>query len=572
MIPINNELLVGENDFVSAKMQFVDGENGFSINIKIKNISNLAIPRVFLRLGIDSYMCSYPEWNEQYFPTLLRCERTHFYGYYSTPTGKILALASPDPVISWSHDYNIAIYGNQKHVGHRIYTSCLDLINGYPQPEHHPQSSVFNPGEVCILHLTLRKFNSLDEFSGFVAEITDAPTINLKKYTLEIGEKLLLESDSTCRFFSDNGTEVFNKSSLTINPGRYIITAKRDSKISETSVYVRKDWSWYLIQAARAAQYAPQKASTHMESWLGYFSAFYAALYYPEYSNLDVLLDDFNKTFSLMMNLETGELYDFCDPNRIQNISMAVSLLTLVYRVCKDEKYLLCASKLADRIISLQSEDGAYRSYNVHYTCVSYIAKSLMEYYEVAINLPDFADSAQKCRDSICAAIKNLVELEDNIQTEGEITFEDGMISCEVLQLALFALQFPELSDERIVSLAEKLLRKHRCLEQQNVPDCRQRGCTIRFWESMYDVLIQRNFINSPHGWTAWKVYGTYYLYLLTGKLEYLIDTFDTLGACVQCVDINSGKLRWGFISDPCVCAEVLYQREWRKFGKKVFG
>lgn len=89
-------------------------------------------------------------------------------------------------------------------------------------------------------------------------------------------------------------------------------------------------------------------------------------------------------------------------------------------------------------------------------------------------------------------------------------------------------------------------------------------GGTLRFWESQYDVLLLPNMMNSPHGWTSWKTYATWYLYLLTGKEEYLVQTMNTVGACMQVIDAG-GRLRWGFVPDPHVRAEQFGTRtHWR--------
>ena len=87
--------------------------------------------RAGLRLGLDTYMERFPEWNRILFPTCLRCEQTHFWGTCMSPEGTILGLASPDPVASWSLVYNRASYGDW---GHRIYTLNLDLLNAPPLP------------------------------------------------------------------------------------------------------------------------------------------------------------------------------------------------------------------------------------------------------------------------------------------------------------------------------------------------------------------------------------------------------------------------------------------------------
>ena len=62
------------------------------------------------------------------------------------------------------------------------------------------------------------------------------------------------------------------------------------------------------------------------------------------------------------------------------------------------------------------------------------------------------------------------------------MTFEDGMISCEALQIAFFALHADD--EEARASLTEKaeyIMRKHRCLVQTFAPDARIRGCPCGF-------------------------------------------------------------------------------------------
>jgi len=51
-----------------------------------------------LKLGIDTYMDKFPDWFGKYFPTLMRNEKTHFYGYLQTPSGHTLGLVSQQPL------------------------------------------------------------------------------------------------------------------------------------------------------------------------------------------------------------------------------------------------------------------------------------------------------------------------------------------------------------------------------------------------------------------------------------------------------------------------------------------
>ena len=92
-------------------------------------------------MGIDTYMDKYPDWFGKYFPTLMMNEKTHFYGYLQTPSGHTLGVVSPQPVASWSVDYNLGYQDPAPHwfMGHRIESLNLDLMNALPLPQHCPQ-------------------------------------------------------------------------------------------------------------------------------------------------------------------------------------------------------------------------------------------------------------------------------------------------------------------------------------------------------------------------------------------------------------------------------------------------
>jgi hypothetical protein len=97
----------------------------------------------------------------------------------------------------------------------------------------------------------------------------------------------------------------------------------------------------------------------------------------------------------------------------------------------------------------------------------------------------------------------------------------------------------------------------HRCLSQILIPDSRMNGGSLRYWESQYDILTPPNMMNSPHGWSAWRIYGLWYLYLLTGQESALGQVQNALGSCVQVIDPDTGELRWGFVPDPYTRASV---------------
>jgi hypothetical protein len=166
----------------------------------------------------------------------------------------------------------------------------------------------------------------------------------------------------------------------------------------------------------------------------------------------------------------------------------------------------------------------------------------------------NLAAAYQRHYDSAKRAMDFLVRMKDNLTTEGQNTFEDGMISCAGMQLGLFALlQKDSEQRDKYGEAARKMMMAHRCLEQLLIPDSRMNGATLRFWEAQYDVLMggSRNMMNSPHGWSAWLIPGLWYQYLLTGEEEWLQKAMNAMGSCVQVIDSQSGNLRWAFVPDP---------------------
>ena len=73
----------------------------------------------------------------------------------------------------------------------------------------------------------------------------------------------------------------------------------------------------------------------------------------------------------------------------------------------------------------------------------------------------------------------------------------------------------------------------------------------MRYWEAQYDVQMLPNMFNSPHGWSGWRGYATYYAYLLTGDERWLIETYNAMGAFSNLIDYKTGDLRWAFVVDP---------------------
>ena len=507
------------------------------IQISIKSEKEVLLKRLGLRLGIDTYMDKYPDWDEKYFPTALRCEKKGFWSCFMSPLGKIISVCSPSEIVSWKHEYARAGID----VGHRIYTSCVEFVNTYKNPKRHPVSrDCVNETPIEIeLYMTCPK--SERDMYEFIETYANIHVPEISKFTLEPGEKLVVDGDMWNGKLQDG------------------VNVLKEDGLAEVSVFVRKDWFYYLDQARKSAEVCQQKPGTHCESWYGFFSRVLYATIIQNKQYTETLCSEFAEFFEVLTERVNGvcQMKKEALPNRLQNLSAMISLLADFYELTGKSAYLDDANDMAEYLMSLQGEDGSYRKDNIHYTCVIYPAKSMLE-LAIAEQKAGRLEQSGMHYESAYRAIKNLELFLDNIETEGQMTFEDGMISCESLQLGFLAMLLSDEEEKKhLAEAAELVLRKHRCLEQQFLPDCRVRGCTARFWEARYDLNFFANMMNAPHGWTSWKIYATYYLYMLTGNITYLKDTMDTLGACMQCVDEN-GVLHWGYVVDPCIVGERL--------------
>ena len=554
-------------DDVAARLKYHREPSFLTFEISMKNngAEVFAPVKAGIAVGVDTYMDQYPHWLTKFFPTLLMNEKTHFYGYFQSPQGQVLGIASPDPIASWSVDYNLSYYDIPPHwfYGHRIESVNLDLINTLPLPEHNPQDMwKLEPGEERTWKVSLVPVTSLESFDQEMAEATGLPMISMDRTSYMPGET------ATFTIFADSTPEVVMDASFKVaeiakgqwlveanmhKAGRYDVTVTAGDYQSSAVILVNDSWAEVLKDARQAALDNHQKPSSHVESWYGFHSAFLAARHFPD-NEIDAQLDDrFSLIYNKVFDAENAvpKLYE----DRIQNTSSTIGMLVDRYEAFGRIVDLEQAAALADWLIANnQDKGGAYMNGNVKYTSVIYVAKSIMELYLAEKDLKEevWQERAARHYESVKRAIDELVASQGDFQTEGEMTFEDGMISCSALQVGLFALlQEDPVSRQHYAQAMMDILESHDCLAQLKVNDGRRRGGTMRFWEAQYDVLMVPNMFNSPHGWSAWRAYASYYAYLLTLDERYLKETFNAAGAFAGLIEQETGKLRWAFVVDP---------------------
>ena len=523
-----------------------------------------------LKLGIDTYMDKYPDWFNKYFPTLMRNEKTHFYGYLQTPGKHTLALVCPQPVASWSVDYNLGYMDPPPHwfMGHRIESLNLDLMNALPLPERHPLNLwQLMPGESKSWTIALVDVGELDKLETVISKVVDFPLIRMEQTSYRPKEEVLFEvigQEPVVHVRNDKGGKVmsvlektgasrFLVKTMLPETGLYTVDVVCGDKQAEAILTAHHSWKWTMENARLAALKYHQKATSHAESWYGFYSAFIANKYFPV-ADVD---GDVTKRFDYLFDLlhDTTKMEPLYYASRIQNTSTTIGMLIDKYEAQNNVEDLRKACMLADWMIKhWQREDGAYVNHNTIYTSVIYVAKSILELAlaERRMDGEEWQAVAERHYLSAKRAIDQLVESQGDFQTEGELTFEDGMISCSALQIGMLALmQKEEAARKHYTDAMLDILNSHDCLTQLKVPDGRRRQGTMRYWEAQYDVQMLPNMFNSPHGWSGWRAYATYYAYLLTGDEQWLLQTFNAMGAFANLIDSDTGDLRWAFVVDP---------------------
>lgn len=563
-----------EIEEVECRMTYKEWKGCPALEVKLLNKGNVPFQpeKAGLQLGVDTYMDQYPDWFGKFFPTLMRNEKTHFYGYMQTPSGNILGIVSPQSIASWSVEYNLGYQDPPPHwfMGHRIESLNLDLLNTLPLPERNPQNLwQLRQGESKTWLISFVNIKQLSQLEQSMYEVSGCPMLRMERTNYMPGETAVfdvLAKNADIGVYNDRGeklavevksvsNDVSQVSCMLPEVGLYTVRVKEKDRETEGILSAHASWKWVLEQARIGALVYHQKATSHIESWYGFHSAFLAAKYFPDKEIDRPLRNRFDYLFTLLH--DTVRMVPNYYASRIQNTSGTIGMLVDKYQAYGDVKDLENASRLADwLILNNQREDGAYVNHNTVYTSVIYVAKSLLELTlaEKKLSVKDslWHERAERHYLSAKKAIDQLVNSQGNFETEGEMTFEDGMISCSALQIGMLGLmQVDENLRKHYTQAMLQILNSHDCLTQLKVPDARRRGGTMRYWEAQYDVQMLPNMFNSPHGWSGWRAYATYYAYLLTGDERWLLETYNAMGAFSHLIDYQTGRLRWAFVVDP---------------------
>ncbi len=562
----------------ALRLAYTPVDDGLAVTLTIRNTASVRRACRWLRLvtGLDTYMDRYPDWNTKLFPTTLHYEPTHFWGLLGSPDGRWLGLASPDRWDSFTLHYD----GDG---GHRIHTVTLDAINAVePRPDRYaPAEPGFEPGAERAYRLFLLPLSGEDAIGPAVARRAQAPfvswiepagrpgeTARLVVHAPE-SEPLTVAAPHDPRIEFEPGPReaaapgVFRQAvTMRLHPdyeGRTLpACATSGPRRTPFAASVQREWAWYVGCAAEHARRIRPPLATHVcEAAMPAFSLLAAERVEPSDDRRQYVcgfLED-----GLFRVAFTPEGRALLRPDRIQNTACAMDLAREMFVVSRESRWLALAESLAGELLKHQGTDGAlYTPKGVHYTGVCYPAKSLMDLAGLERDLaarartPATRRRHQRQADALHRSIgriaDDLLRRGANIETEGDMTFEDGMIACSALQLAQWACAS---GDARFAEAAEALMRSHRCLEWRG-PDARTNGGTLRFWES-YWAVGWGNCLNTPHGWSAWTGLAWHNLYLATGNPDYLRRFRHTLAAVLTLIDGGTGDVHFCFAPDPTI-------------------
>jgi hypothetical protein len=567
-------LFEGKKNEQVYSLEYKEEKGKLTLVAGLKNESAkpfLANPAISLRLGIDNEMKEAKTYFSIFFPTLLRCERTHFWGYFQSPGGQVLTISSPDAIASRTIEYI--------EQGHRIATSSLDVLHTLPLPLRHPQNLLqLAPGETKSWTIVLEPANSLSEVLPTVATNCNAPFINLNRTTAGAGELVEVKINVAENYLpevsmiSPNGKKIkmpqkeIIGNSVKYNllaplaAGNYKIFVRGNHKQSEAILHIRKPWGWYLQHARTEALRMQIKPMSHREGWLGFFSAYGAERYYPNKKLLAETEAVFNDFYSIMVDTTKTEFYRNKQTwhDRPQNTSWMVALMVARYAATKKIEDLELAAKWGDAFIAkFQLPNGSFSRYSALTLGTRFLSELSLHEKPLAQKFPLWKERYDRHQVAIQRASKRLLEVKDLEDTEGEATYEDTQAGSAWTLLALQALMSNNDSlKKEYLAASLQIQSRHESLTQAIIPDGRMRNATLRFWESQYDVLTLPNMMNSPHGWTMRSQFGALYLYLLTGEERFLDMLNNAMGACVQAIDESTGLLRWAFVPDPYIAAQ----------------
>lgn len=208
--------------------------------------------------------------------------------------------------------------------------------------------------------------------------------------------------------------------------------------------------------------------------------------------------------------------------HRIQEQFFGISMLTDMYKLTGEKKYIDFAEKSARAVLSLYQRDNGGLIVSKDYTTV---CAPIIAIVDLALIFKDtspekyafFAESAKRIADF-------LVERGFDFPTEGDETditdeeMEEGSISCTALSV-LYYCRYIE-NNRKYIDFARDILDFHENWVSCS-PDVKLYRSTMRWWETIWEGDATGPSVCAGHAWSVWRAEADYHMAVLTGESEY---------------------------------------------------
>jgi hypothetical protein len=181
---MQDRVLTGSWENITVQAEYTLHADHVRLHLQVANGGETAFTgKIGFHMGVDSFMANYPQWHEPFFPTMLRCEKTHLWGYYMNTAGNALAVATENPVASYDIRYNRLADGDY---GHRILGTDILLIHDGQLPQRHPDGlRCLMAGEVYKNTVYLIPVREQSQIGCCLQRIAGIPIVQADKYTLQ---------------------------------------------------------------------------------------------------------------------------------------------------------------------------------------------------------------------------------------------------------------------------------------------------------------------------------------------------------------------------------------------------
>lgn len=220
--------------------------------------------------------------------------------------------------------------------------------------------------------------------------------------------------------------------------------------------------------------------------------------------------------------------YHIYKSKRIQEQFFGISILTEMYKLTKEKKYLDFAVSAVKTVIdNYQNESGAFVSESDYTT----VCTPIMPIIDLALTVKEtdkklylyLSNSAKKVADY-------LLKRGFDFPTEGissdlhDKETEEGSVACTALSL-LYYCRYIDNRPEYL-NFAKEILDFHEYWISYT-PDVKLFRSTVRWWETIWEGDADGPAMCAGHAWSIWRAEADYHMGILAGEQKYLVKSLN---------------------------------------------